>query len=195
MSIIIDIPIKLYITLNFDFVTKHFNKMSIQSTDRSISDQNYKQFLCNLCHNLLNDPKESLCCRQTYCRVCINRWLDSNNSCPNDGKPFTENDLIKPSKAFINLLNDLLIVCDYSSDGCSQEVKLSEKSAHLAVCRFNPNRLCIDCELPIDSNETHNCVKGLKIKNIKLYEENENFKQDFNVFKAENNQTINVSIY
>ena len=151
-----------------------FNKSGAEDLDISGD----KQFLCQLCDNALKDPVVSTCCGLTYCKICINNWIKTHNKCPNDEKELNESQLTKLPNVLINLLNSMSFRCDYSKDGCHLKIKFTEMSKHLSFCAFNPNRLCADCELTLDSE--HNCIKGLKIKNIGLNEENEKLKQKIN---------------
>ena len=48
----------------------------------SMSQQDLDELSCGICQNILVNPVVLSCCRQTYCRTCIEEWLKRHNTCP-----------------------------------------------------------------------------------------------------------------
>ena len=157
----------------------------------NVPEADLDEYTCIICMDVLNDPVCSPCCSQCYCRDCITEWLTTRNICPNDRKQLSITQLIATPRGFNNLLNRLLIKCDFNGFGCLTTPKLEELSTHLAVCDYNPNRLCADCGLKVGSD--HNCISNLKVKNEsisdemnRLINENQNLREVNQNLLAEN---------
>ncbi|CAG2179448.1 unnamed protein product, partial [Oppiella nova] len=110
--------------------------------------------------DILIHPVFSPCCRHSYCNDCIREWLKTNNTCPNDRAQLRDTDLIQQSRAFVNLLDNLRLNCDFSGKGCDTTVRLSDLGQHVKHCPYNPFNKCRDCEQPVDKQ--HNCVHNLR---------------------------------
>src|SRR5437868_9316546 len=100
------------------------------------------EWTCGICHDILDEPVDTQCCRQTYCTICINQWLVDNKSCPNDRKTLYMNGVRPVSRAFMNLLNKLRIKCENHSKGCQTILTIEEMRNHLKTCDKN----CISCQ-------------------------------------------------
>ena len=142
------------------------------------------EFTCGICMDVFNEPVVSPCCRQTYCKDCINLWLTSNNSCPNDRIDLSADQLAEPPRALINLINMMHIKCDFHLNGCRQCVRFEELSAHRKGCAYNPNGFCMDCGISIDFG--HNCIENLKIKNDSINDEIRRLIEENEILKREN---------
>lgn len=71
------------------------------------------EFLCSICELVLEYPLQSSC-EHMFCTVCINGWLVLETMCPNhDDKPITLETLKEPEPAICDLLNKLIIKCDF----------------------------------------------------------------------------------
>ena len=123
-----------------------------------ILDEDLDEFSCGICCDIFNEPVFSPCCRQTYCKDCINHWLIEHNTCPNDRKSLTPKDLSSPPRVLINLLNKLKIKCDFHVNGCETVTSLTDLAQHKERCDFNPFRKCINCGLN-GGLEGHDCVQ------------------------------------
>ena len=42
--------------------------------------------ICTICTNVLIDPKECKVCHNAFCGLCLERWLERKNECPNQCK-------------------------------------------------------------------------------------------------------------
>ena len=125
------------------------------------------QFTCGICHGIFIRPVVTDCCRQTYCSDCINEWLVNRNTCPNDRNYLTRNRLREMPRAFINLLQNLVIKCNYVLEGCEEKVKLSELDRHIKDCPYKPNVVCNLCGNVGENASKHNCIESLlKEKNV-----------------------------
>ena len=140
-----------------------------------VSNEDLDQFTCSICLEVFKNPVFSRCCLQTYCRDCINHWLEIHKTCPNDRKSLSKSELTVPPRALTNLLNKLVVKCNFHRDGCEETIKLDQLDKHLSVCKFNAEVVCRDCDQ--SGGPQHNCVDNLKIKNQCLNNENEKLKQ------------------
>ena len=52
-------------------------------------EEELDEFTCSICQDIFDEPVVTQCCRQSFCTVCINEWLEDNNTCPNDRKGLT----------------------------------------------------------------------------------------------------------
>ena len=92
------------------------------------------EFICSICQDILEEPVVTQCCRQSFCKVCINQWLSSNNTCPYDRKKLSVNQLSPLPRMYINLLNKLNIKCVNYGNGCQSIVRFEEMSNHMKTC-------------------------------------------------------------
>ncbi|CAG2118160.1 unnamed protein product, partial [Medioppia subpectinata] len=120
------------------------------------------EFTCGICMDILVQPVFSPCCRHSYCSVCIRQWLMVNNTCPNDRAQLRDTDLIKQSRAFVNLLDNLQLKCDWVDYGCDDSVRLCELADHVKKCVHNPGNKCANCDEYGAKN--HDCLENLRQK-------------------------------
>src|SRR5689334_1199394 len=113
------------------------------------------EFTCGICHGIFVNPVFTQCCQQTYCSDCINEWLTTRNTCPNDRNVLFINGLSEPPRIIKNLLADLVITCDNQAAGCQARVKLSELDKHSAECEYRPNAVCKVCHIVRSSPSSH----------------------------------------
>ena len=117
-----------------------------------------EEFLCGICHEILNEPLVTPCCRNTYCKDCINSWLSENKWCVND-KIKLSSDMLYPSQRIvINLMNKLQIKCEFSSEGCDQIILFENLKHHLENCEFKSKavetNINIEDVAPLINHET-----------------------------------------
>ena len=95
---------------------------------------------CSVCLKDLKDPVQ--CPNEHYfCRSCIQRNLRHNaETCPVCQHPLTEKTLTKPPRILIELLESLIIRCDYENRGCQYLVKLQFLDKHVRSCGYSPTR-------------------------------------------------------
>ncbi|CAF3651972.1 unnamed protein product [Rotaria socialis] len=67
---------------------------------------------CSIRKNPLYDPLVTPLCDHIFCSMCIKPWLEINDSCPScRHSPLIKDQLQKPNRPLLNLLNELLIRC------------------------------------------------------------------------------------
>jgi hypothetical protein len=55
-------------------------------------------------------------------------------------------DVLPSQRNFINLLNRLIIKCEFTSNGCKSSIELEDLAAHEKNCVFNRENQEISCE-------------------------------------------------
>ena len=95
---------------------------------------------CSVCLKVLKDPVQ--CPTEHYfCRSCIQRNLRHNaETCPVCKHPLTEETLTKPPRILTELLESLMIRCDYENRGCQELIKLEFLDRHVRSCGYSPTR-------------------------------------------------------
>lgn len=140
--------------------------------DQFSSDVN-DELVCSICTNVLMEPVQTQC-DHLFCHACLHHWLRTSPSCPVD-RHYLCNDMIKPAPRYIrNLINQLLIQCDYRSDGCKAEIMLEGYEQHVDNCVFNPNRV-VTCkhahcrkQMTVNQLNRHDCISELVHRNKEL---------------------------
>ena len=97
-----------------------------------------RNFLCQICFNVLKDPV--LCTRNQhcYCRSCITKHLENSQRCPTCADELTVETLTEPNRMVKDYLNELNIRCVYINRGCKDIVQLQHLDQHEATCGFTP---------------------------------------------------------
>ena len=95
---------------------------------------------CSVCLKVFKDPVQ--CPNEHYfCRSCIQRNLRHNaETCPVCQHPLTEETLTKPPRILTELLDSLMIRCDYENRGCQELIKLEFLDRHARSCGYSPTR-------------------------------------------------------
>ena len=95
---------------------------------------------CSVCLKVFKDPVQ--CPNEHYfCRSCIQRNLRHNaETCPVCQHPLTEETLTKPPRILTELLESLMIRCDYENRGCRELIKLEFLDRHVRSCGYSPTR-------------------------------------------------------
>ena len=95
---------------------------------------------CSVCLKVFKDPVQ--CPNEHYfCRSCIQRNLRHNaETCPVCQHPLTEQTLARPPRIWTELLENLMIRCDYENRGCQELIKLEFFVRHVRSCGYSPTR-------------------------------------------------------
>ena len=95
---------------------------------------------CSVCLKVLKDPVQ--CPNEHYfCRSCIQRNLRHNaETCPMCQHPLTVETLTRPPRILTELLENLMIRCDYENRGCQELIKLEFLDRHVRSCGYSPTR-------------------------------------------------------
>ena len=129
-----------------------------------LSEKELDGFCCGICKGIFNNPVMPLCCRQTYCKVCIEQWLSTETTCPNDKSLLTVNELIPVPRFVVNDLYKMQIKCDYEEKGCPVITTIGELPRHLDNCGHKPNWVNLVKEMKIICQEVRDLQD--KIKNL-----------------------------
>ncbi|XP_011421246.3 micronuclear linker histone polyprotein [Magallana gigas] len=91
--------------------------------------------ICCICQCVLEGPVESPC-RHVFCKVCIETWLHRNRNCPTCRHRLKKRHL-KPILPIVqNMLNRLLMYCDFRINGCDERLPLEVYDKHIKECDF-----------------------------------------------------------
>ena len=94
------------------------------------------EFLCTICHDVLQDPVVIELCEHIFCKTCITKWAENSFTFPLD-RHETEA-MKKAPRFFLNLLNDLVVHCPFVAAGCQVPLTLGELDGHKEECEYNP---------------------------------------------------------
>ena len=79
---------------------------------------------CSICLDILEEPVQ-VPCEHTFCKMCIQNWLDQGNrSCPVDRKDLSSDSFKPPTRITKQLLDKLTVRCKNYVDGCHLQCKL-----------------------------------------------------------------------
>lgn len=117
--------------------------------------------VCCICQCVLDGPVESPC-RHVFCKVCIETWLHHNRNCPTCRHRLKKRHL-KPILPIVqNMLNRLLMFCDFRNNGCREKVPLEMYDKHINECDFK----MMECKY-------EKCFESVLRKFLKKHEEEE----------------------
>lgn len=166
----------------------NFSRIIIPEHKEDFTNLITKLIQCKICLNILNDPCDCSCCNQTFCKNCINNYIQTNNKCPysdffqnsqNDQKP-----IIKSSSSNItNFIQSLKFRCQY----CPKILSIEEITDHEKNCKFK-NNTCSRNKLIVENNSP---LKSLE-KNNKHIKKSSSFS--FKQFEEEKKNNYNNAI-
>ncbi|RWS02212.1 E3 ubiquitin-protein ligase NRDP1-like protein, partial [Dinothrombium tinctorium] len=96
---------------------------------------------CPICYGIFREPVITTC-NHLFCKNCINVWSMESKTCPVDRRTLTK--LQEPPISVEDVMNKLLIKCDYEQFGCKEIIELPLLEQHLKRCNFNQD-LNVDC--------------------------------------------------
>ena len=118
-------------------------------------------FICKICHGVSRDPYETLCCNNTFCKSCIEKW---KRQCP------ICRSLLKITVAvqIHRSIRCLDVYCEYEKDGCKWVGQVEAIEKHLKEWHYP-----IPCEYHIVG------CKDKIICNFQIRHNLENMKKHF----------------
>ena len=95
---------------------------------------------CGICLKVLKDPMQ--CPNQHYfCHSCIQKCLrEISQACPTCQHHLTEETLTRAPRILMEMLQGLMIRCDYDNRGCQEIIKLEFLDRHVQSCGYSPTR-------------------------------------------------------
>ena len=99
-------------------------------------------FICVICTNVVDDPKECDQCERWYCAKCIDKWTVQHSKCPNCNVNFRA--AKKASRFAYEKLKNLTFACEQ----CDKHLKYSEMKNHYTTQCMNV--VCRTCDTPRD---------------------------------------------
>jgi len=146
-------------------------------------DQLEDEFVCSICHDILQDPVMISRCEHYFCGSCIRQWIQANSVCPKDRDPAEEAGLAQPCRFFRNKLADVRLRCQFSE--CNAETTHAGFERHKNQCRHNPDAW-MECEFcqgkhMKDEEDTHknSCVPFLRDTIDKKESEKKELEMEF----------------
>ena len=108
---------------------------------------------CSICLKILYNPLH--CPNEHYfCRYCIIKWLEGNATCPECVCYLTVDTLQQPPRKVKDMLERLLIHCDYFSRGCQEVVEIQHLDRHKNECGYSPTPCSnVGCDKVFNRNE------------------------------------------
>jgi len=92
-----------------------------------------EELICAICQCVLKDPMDTPC-GHVFCRSCILESWRRSPTCPFDRSTVEPSELRESTKAFKNILSNLLTFCDFKNQGCPWEGEWSTLPNHLEKC-------------------------------------------------------------
>ena len=95
---------------------------------------------CEICLEVLNDPAQTSCCGQGYCKNYLKQV--KSKSCPHCCSKIE----YYPDKKSLRMINDLQVKCPYHIEGkCQWKGSSLEPKNHLKVCDIKPVTCSLGC--------------------------------------------------
>ena len=119
---------------------------SIRHFTNSISIN--KHLFCIVCQETLYNPT-NLTCGHTFCLICIEKWLETENICPICRKYV---DKLNLSKNYIvsSIIDELEVVCNNKE--CPWKGTVSDLNKHLSNCQFDEKTMSNEIKSIFNSN-------------------------------------------
>lgn len=102
----------------------------------------WHRVICLICHNVIRNGLEARC-KHAFCGDCIMKYLrdrGGSGRCPDCGCFMELNEMVAISKTLKYLMDkQLMIHCDYHSQGCEEVVTLEKLDEHVSRCPHRPS--------------------------------------------------------
>ena len=121
-----------------------------------------KFFICGICKNILNNPKQCNSCEEIFCEECLNSFYKNNTYCINS---CTDIKILKPHITVINFLEKLKFNCIFN---CGEIIPYNEVDKHLTkdctkmltTCKF------LNCKFVGTSEEINKHIKICELQEL-----------------------------
>ena len=127
--------------------------------DLCVSDSSiFKEFICPICTDILEDPVTTSRCDHLFCRQCLTSALEASDGlcpcCKVDARgPFKP--INRTAKTFWLKLQ---FSCRFKSQGCEDIIDLENFLRHISECKFQK---CAECGFK--KSFGHVCIDQLKL--------------------------------
>ena len=89
-----------------------------------------EEMTCSICVKVLCQPHLMNCCGQQFCEACLEKWLESNKTCPHCHSTDFSHMLMKRTSMQVG---NLKVYCPNKQHGCETILKISECDNHLSA--------------------------------------------------------------
>ena len=116
----------------------YYDRENVIENDIDISN-----LICPICYYILKQPRfcSSNNNSHSYCKECIDKYLEINNKCPICKNKF-EN---KSKNEIENELHKLEFKCVFYKEGCNEVINYLEYFNHIYSCKYN--NLIYECKI------------------------------------------------
>ena len=109
-------------------------KVSFENQDYLCKKSPEDWYSCIICHQLVSQPTQTMCCGQTVCQLCIQTWKETSNTCPQCRKAAITT---TPDPRLKRQIFDLCVYCPNYIHGCEWEGELRNMKGHSKECEFS----------------------------------------------------------
>ena len=117
--------------------------MAINIVDYRFVQKLPENLSCSICLNVLQKPQMVNCCEKLFCKKCLIKWKEKNNSCPCcRSQDFTHH---MEMHSTVRKVQSLQVYCPNSHHGCQTTPAIKDCELHLS--QHNPDG-CLYITLP-----------------------------------------------
>ena len=89
-----------------------------------------EELICPICMKVLSEPHLVNCCEQHFCKGCLDKWSQNDNTCPHCRSTDFSHILLKQKSRKIG---ELKVYCPNKKHGCKCVLKIRECGDHLST--------------------------------------------------------------
>eukprot|EP01101_Sappina_pedata_P007070 TRINITY_DN366_c0_g1_i4.p1 TRINITY_DN366_c0_g1~~TRINITY_DN366_c0_g1_i4.p1 ORF type:complete len:266 (-),score=45.83 TRINITY_DN366_c0_g1_i4:100-864(-) len=158
----------------FQLVDSHYGYLDPQPEGIKIS----QDLVCSICQSPFTNAVRSSSCGHTFCRNCILRWAETNNTCPLDHTPLQT---LQWDRVANSLTNELAVSCTvcYQWRGSKDEISQHLKDVHRIESRSESELSTIHISPP--QQPFQNLVQGQQQERVVIVYDNQGVGQGSNV--------------
>ena len=101
-----------------------------------------EKFKCMICKEILSEPHLTECCRQHYCKPCLEKWLQRNLTCPQCRMRNPKHIL---NKVCVREIKELEVYCKNHQGGCQWKGRLEDLGTHQSGCGYTKVKCSQGC--------------------------------------------------